>query len=217
MVFNRLQEEVRKDVERLFGVLKQRFHIALHPGRYRSVKMLVLTFKAICILHNMCVESRREGLFRCCRCAEGPNGGGLLMLWMVTTRDLGVRTSTDLMVGQLAVAAVDMVVRRTSGRVLPLGELRLAAHTPAPTRPSTSTLSSSRQRAAWPPCLTPGARLAMFLSTNNFVLTSPHMCGKTAVTDWPRTFLRATAGDIQWFFFPLGRVFFLLYFVVYCT
>jgi len=68
----------------------------------------------------------------------------VLLLWMVTTRDLGVRTATDLMVGQLAVAAVDMMVGRTSGRVLPPGELHLAAHTPAPTRPSTSTLSSSR-------------------------------------------------------------------------
>ena len=75
-VFNRLQEAVRKDVERLFGVLTQRFHIALHPGRYRSVKMLVLTFKAICILHNMCVESRREGFLSRRRRAEGPNGGG---------------------------------------------------------------------------------------------------------------------------------------------
>ena len=70
-VFNRLQKAVRKDVERLFGVLTQHFHIALHPGRYRSVKMLILTFKAICILHNMCVESRREGFLSRHRRAEG--------------------------------------------------------------------------------------------------------------------------------------------------
>jgi len=56
--FNRLQEAIRKDVERLFGVLMKRFHVALHPGRYRSVSQLVTTCKAICILHNMCVESR---------------------------------------------------------------------------------------------------------------------------------------------------------------
>jgi len=206
-VFNGLQEAVRKDVERLFGVLTQRFHIALHPGRYRSVKM-VLTFKEICTLQDMCVESRREGFLSRRKRAEGPNGGGVLMLWMVTTRDLGVRTETDLMVGQLAVAAVDMVVGRTSGRVLPPGELHLAAHTPAPTRSSSLTLSSSRQRAAWPPSLTPGAGLAMLLSTSNFVLTSPHMCGTTVVTNWPRTFRRATAGDIQRFFFPRWAGFF---------
>ena len=61
-VFNRLQEAVRKDVERLFGVLQRRFHVALHPGRYRSVKQLILAYKAVCILHNMCVEHRRENL-----------------------------------------------------------------------------------------------------------------------------------------------------------
>jgi len=67
---------VRKDLERLFGILTQRFHVVLHPGRYQSVKMLVLTFKAICILHKMCVESRREGFLSRRRHAEGPNGGG---------------------------------------------------------------------------------------------------------------------------------------------
>jgi len=36
--FNRLQEAIRKDSERLFGVLEKRFHIALYPRRYRSVK-----------------------------------------------------------------------------------------------------------------------------------------------------------------------------------
>jgi len=38
--------------------------------------MLVLTFKAICILHNMWVESRREGFLSRRRHAEGPYGGG---------------------------------------------------------------------------------------------------------------------------------------------
>jgi len=74
-VFICLQEAVRKDVERLFGVLTQRLPTALHPGRYRSVKMLVLTFMAICILHNICVKSRREGFLSRRRRAEGPNGG----------------------------------------------------------------------------------------------------------------------------------------------
>jgi len=41
--FNRLQEAIRKDVERLFGVLWNRFHVALHPGRYHSVSKLVTT------------------------------------------------------------------------------------------------------------------------------------------------------------------------------
>jgi len=41
--FNRLQEAIGKDVERLFGVLMKRFQFALHPGRYRSVSQLVTT------------------------------------------------------------------------------------------------------------------------------------------------------------------------------
>jgi len=75
-VFNRLQKAVRKDVERLFGMLTQRFDIALRPGRYRSGMMLILTFKAICILHNMRVESRHEGFMSRLRRAEGANEGG---------------------------------------------------------------------------------------------------------------------------------------------
>ena len=47
--FNRLQGAIRKDVERLFGILTKRFHIALHPGRYRSVKQLVTTCIEQCI------------------------------------------------------------------------------------------------------------------------------------------------------------------------
>lgn len=59
--FNRLQEAMRKDVERLFGVLTRRFHIAMHPARYRSVEQLNTTARAVAILHNMTVEHRREG------------------------------------------------------------------------------------------------------------------------------------------------------------
>jgi len=36
--FNRLQEALRNDVERLYGVLTARFHILLHPGRLGSVE-----------------------------------------------------------------------------------------------------------------------------------------------------------------------------------
>ena len=38
---SRFQETIRKNVERLFGVPMKRFHVALHPGRYRSVSQLV--------------------------------------------------------------------------------------------------------------------------------------------------------------------------------
>jgi len=73
--FNRLHEAIRKDVDRLFGVLMKRFHVALHPGRYRCVTHLVTTYKAICILHIMCVESRRCNLLSRRRRAVGGDGG----------------------------------------------------------------------------------------------------------------------------------------------
>jgi len=57
--FNRLQEALRKDVERLYGVMTARFHILLHPGRFGSVEHMMLAGKAVAILHNMVVEQRR--------------------------------------------------------------------------------------------------------------------------------------------------------------
>ena len=74
MTLNRLQEEIRKDVERLLGVLMKRFHISLHPGRYQSVSQLVTTYKAICILRNMGVERRRSSFLSHRRRAEGGAG-----------------------------------------------------------------------------------------------------------------------------------------------
>jgi len=73
--FNPLQEAIRKDVERLFGVLKKRFHVALHPGRYRSVSQLVTTYRAICILQNMCVERHRSTVLSRRRREAGGDGG----------------------------------------------------------------------------------------------------------------------------------------------
>jgi len=73
--FNRLQEDIRKDVERQFSVLMKRFHVALHLGRYRAVSQLVTTYKAICILHNMCVESRRSTILNRRRREAGCDGG----------------------------------------------------------------------------------------------------------------------------------------------
>jgi len=71
----RLQEAIRRDVERLFGILMKRFHVALNPGRYHSVSQLVTTYKAICILHNMCVESRRSNFLSRRRRGAGSDGG----------------------------------------------------------------------------------------------------------------------------------------------
>lgn len=59
--YNRLQEALRKDVERLYGVLTARFHILLRPAKFHSVDRIVRTAKAVAILHNMVVINRRDG------------------------------------------------------------------------------------------------------------------------------------------------------------
>jgi len=59
--FNLLQEALRKDVERLFGILTARFHIILHPCRYWSVPRMVRDTQTVAILHNMIVECCRDG------------------------------------------------------------------------------------------------------------------------------------------------------------
>ena len=45
--FHCLQEALRKDVERLFGILTARFHIMLHPCRFWSVPRMVLTTQTV--------------------------------------------------------------------------------------------------------------------------------------------------------------------------
>lgn len=68
--YNRLQEAVRKDVERLFAVLTARFHVALHPARYGTVAQLRTTANAAAILHIMMVELRRDAFLGRRRSAE---------------------------------------------------------------------------------------------------------------------------------------------------
>lgn len=59
-VFNRLQEALRKDVERLYAVLTGKFKVLLHPCRYGTVSQMIMTGKAVAILHNMAISRRRQ-------------------------------------------------------------------------------------------------------------------------------------------------------------
>ena len=52
----RRMESVRKDVERLFGILKKRFRILKHPSSLRSLNAMEDVFITCCILHNMLLE-----------------------------------------------------------------------------------------------------------------------------------------------------------------
>jgi len=81
--FNRLQEALRKDVERLYAVLTARFHIDLNPARHVTVESMVIVAKAVAILHNMVTEKRRDGSVSRTRmaaaaqaAADGSGGGG---------------------------------------------------------------------------------------------------------------------------------------------
>ncbi|XP_076942235.1 uncharacterized protein LOC143612049 [Bidens hawaiensis] len=58
--FAKAQESVRKDVERAFGVLQQRFAIIRGPSRMFKVSVLTNIMKACVILHNMIIEDERD-------------------------------------------------------------------------------------------------------------------------------------------------------------
>lgn len=54
--YARKHEAVRKDIERLFGVLQKRFHVLFHPSRHWSKDMMSIVVATCLILHNMIVE-----------------------------------------------------------------------------------------------------------------------------------------------------------------
>jgi len=60
--FNRLQEALRNNVERLFGILTARFHVMLHPCRMWTVPRMVLTVQTVAIPRIMVVEARRANV-----------------------------------------------------------------------------------------------------------------------------------------------------------
>jgi len=76
VTFNRLQEALRKDVERLYAVLTARFHMAMHPAKYSTVEQMVTVTKAVAILHNMVTEKRRDGYVSRTRMATGGQAAG---------------------------------------------------------------------------------------------------------------------------------------------
>ena len=76
VTFNRLQEALRKDVERLYAVLTPRFHVALHPAKYSTVEQMITVTKAVAIRHNMITEKRRDGYVSRTRMAAGGQAAG---------------------------------------------------------------------------------------------------------------------------------------------
>uniref|UniRef100_A0A0D3BVW3 DDE Tnp4 domain-containing protein n=1 Tax=Brassica oleracea var. oleracea TaxID=109376 RepID=A0A0D3BVW3_BRAOL len=60
-LFATLQESVRKDVERAFGVLQARFAIVKNPALIWDKVKIGKIMRACIILHNMIVEDERDG------------------------------------------------------------------------------------------------------------------------------------------------------------
>eukprot|EP00170_Pyropia_yezoensis_P002020 contig_8626_g2024 len=58
--YNRLQEALRKDFGRLYGVVTTRFHTLYHPAKYHSVDRIIRTAKAVAVLHNMIFINSRD-------------------------------------------------------------------------------------------------------------------------------------------------------------
>ncbi|KAF5442790.1 hypothetical protein F2P56_035412, partial [Juglans regia] len=58
--FATAQESTRKDVERAFGVLQQRFAIVREPSPLFKVNDLTNIMKQCIILHNMIIEDERD-------------------------------------------------------------------------------------------------------------------------------------------------------------
>ena len=60
-LFAQVQESVRKDVKRDFGVLQARFAIVKNPVRTMAKEKIRKIMRACIILHNMIVEDERDG------------------------------------------------------------------------------------------------------------------------------------------------------------
>ncbi|XP_023749420.1 uncharacterized protein LOC111897704 [Lactuca sativa] len=61
-LFKLAQELARKDVERAFGVLKQKWHIIKHLARSWDKAKLTKVLTACVILHNMIIEEEGEAI-----------------------------------------------------------------------------------------------------------------------------------------------------------
>ena len=59
-LYAKRQEALRKDVERCFGVLFDRFHMLENPSLQWSSEMMKLIWQCCCSLHNMNIEDEEE-------------------------------------------------------------------------------------------------------------------------------------------------------------
>jgi len=60
-VYNRPQEALREDAERLYAVWWSRWFNTKNPARYMNLPRIINTVKATAIRHSMAVEHRSHG------------------------------------------------------------------------------------------------------------------------------------------------------------
>jgi len=63
LIYNRLQEAVRKHAEHLYAVWWARWFITKYPSRYMTLPRLTNTAKAEAVFHNMAVEHQGHCVF----------------------------------------------------------------------------------------------------------------------------------------------------------
>lgn len=59
-LYAKIQEAIRKDIERAFGVLQGNWHIFLHASCFMTVDTVHMIVKFLVIMDNMCVEKRLD-------------------------------------------------------------------------------------------------------------------------------------------------------------
>jgi len=74
--YNRIQEALRKDVERLSAILESRFNVLMRPARFTTVEELRTAAQAVTIMHNIMVRRDRHGYAGLCRVAAASTGAG---------------------------------------------------------------------------------------------------------------------------------------------
>jgi Plant transposon protein len=80
-MFLKRQEAARKDIECIFGVLVQRFHVLQHPLRGWFQDDLVSIVHACVILHNMVVEAKYGSVDEVINSNEAPSVGSAFALF----------------------------------------------------------------------------------------------------------------------------------------
>ena len=106
--FTKMQEAIRKDVERGFGVIQARWAITKLPGRKWNVSRLSMIMHACIILHNMIVEDERGNH----KLGQDLDFDGPVAVRARNSDVMVIRTSEDLIDGSFGATATRMMQTR---------------------------------------------------------------------------------------------------------